>query len=97
MSKKRGLSVDDKRKVILKIYHDEKTPFNLKEIERIGSKFGVVQQTIKDINQSLCDDNLVMSDKIGSSNFFWSFPSKVLIEQYVILVLSSYYLNVGDA
>ena len=28
------------------------------------------------MNQSLVDDFLVNSDKIGSSNFFWSFPSK---------------------
>ena len=36
--KKRGLSVDDKRKVILGIYHDRKEPFNLKEIETLASK-----------------------------------------------------------
>lgn len=47
MSKKRGLSADDKRRVILKIYHDSKEPFNLKEIENLGAKAGVVQQTIK--------------------------------------------------
>ena len=28
------------------------------------------------MNQSLVDDFLVFSDKIGSANFFWSFPSK---------------------
>ncbi len=75
MSKKRGLSLEDKRKCILSIYHDEKVPFNLKEIETIGSRMGVVQQTIKDVNQSLVDDSFVNSDKIGASNFFWSFPS----------------------
>lgn len=37
---------------------------------------GVVQQSIKDVNQSLVDDNLICSDKIGSGVFFWSFPSK---------------------
>lgn len=36
----------------------------------------MVQQTIKDVNQSLIDDGLVLGDKIGSANFFWSFPSK---------------------
>ena len=77
MSKKRGLSLEDKRNVILSIYHDNKEPYNLKEIESIGSRMGVVQQTIKDVNQSLVDDSLVYSDKIGSANFFWSFPSKV--------------------
>ena len=85
MSKKRGLSVDDKRKVILKIYHEAKEPFNLKEIEKLGSKAGVVEQTIKDVNQTLLDDNLVQSDKIGSANFYWSFPSKVCVMTYVLV------------
>lgn len=31
---------------------------------------------IADINQSLIDDSLVDKDKIGGSNYFWSFPSK---------------------
>ena len=74
--KRKGLSLEDKRKVLLSIYHDQKEPFNLKEMEALGSKKGVVSQTIKDVNQSLVDDFLVFSDKIGSANFFWSFPSK---------------------
>jgi hypothetical protein len=32
--------------------------------------------SIPDINQSLIDDNLVCKEKIGGSNYFWSFPSK---------------------
>jgi len=44
---------------------------------------GVVQQTVKDMNQSLVDDFLVFSDKIGSANFFWSFPSKAYQDQNV--------------
>lgn len=44
---------------------------------------GVVQQTVKDMNQSLIDDFLVLSDKIGSANFFWSFPSKAYQDQNV--------------
>ena len=43
-----------------------------------ASKSGVVLQTVKDMNQSLVDDGMVYSDKIGSANFFWSFPSKAL-------------------
>ncbi len=74
--KRKGLSADDKRSVILSIYHEKKDPLNLKEIENFASKLGVVQQTVKEHNQSLVDDGLVLSDKIGSSNFYWSFPSK---------------------
>ena len=37
-----------------------------------------VRQTISvlDINQALVDDGLVDKDKIGGSNYFWSFPAK---------------------
>jgi hypothetical protein len=70
------MSADDKRSTILKLYHTAMEPYNLKEIEQLASRSGVVQQTVKDMNQSLVDDSLVFSDKIGSANFFWSFPSK---------------------
>ena len=33
-------------------------------------------QTIKDVLQSLVDDGLVDTDKVGTSNYFWAFPSK---------------------
>lgn len=33
-------------------------------------------QTIKDVNQSLVDDNLVEFDRIGAGAFFWALPSK---------------------
>ncbi|RHY64472.1 hypothetical protein DYB30_000514 [Aphanomyces astaci] len=78
MSKrKKGVSLDEKRERILKIYHDNLEVYNLKEVEKLGSKAGVVLQTIKDVNQALVDDNLVDTEKIGSGNYFWSFPSKV--------------------
>ncbi|CDW84744.1 UNKNOWN [Stylonychia lemnae] len=36
----------------------------------------LVLQTIKDVNQSLVDDNLVETDRIGAGAFFWALPSK---------------------
>ena len=72
---KKGLSLEEKRHKILEIYYERKEVFNLKEIEKIGAKKGVVFQTIKDVNQSLVDDNLVQFDKIGAGAFFWSLPS----------------------
>lgn len=68
--RKKGLSLEEKRTVILNLHHEQAEPLNLKEIESLASKRGVVQQTIKDVNQSLVDDNLVTLDKIGASNFF---------------------------
>lgn len=37
----------------------------------------LVQQAVKDVLQSLVDDGLVTVEKIGTSNFYWSFPSAV--------------------
>ena len=84
MGLKKGKSLEEKREALLKIYHDTKQPFNLKEIEKAGSAAGVVQQAIKEVNQSLVDDSLVQSDKIGSGVFFWSFPSKELKNRLVM-------------
>lgn len=39
---------------------------------------GIVAQTVKEVLQSLVDDNLVVCEKIGTSNYFWSFPSAAL-------------------
>ncbi|CAG8851963.1 32995_t:CDS:2, partial [Racocetra persica] len=35
-------------------------------------------QSVKDVLQELVNDNLVAQDKIGTSNYFWSFPSSAL-------------------
>ncbi|KAF9792675.1 meiotic nuclear division protein 1 [Thelephora terrestris] len=55
----------------------QKDFFQLKELEKLGPKMkGIVSQSVKEVVQSLVDDGLVQFDKIGSSNFFWSFPSQ---------------------
>ena len=74
--KRKGLSLDDKRAKLLEIYYEKKEVLNLKEIEKWGAKKGVVLQTIKDVNQSLIDDNLVCTDKIGIGSLFWALPSQ---------------------
>lgn len=37
----------------------------------------LVQQSVKDVLQTLVDDGLVTVEKIGISNFYWSFPSSI--------------------
>lgn len=41
--------------------------FQLKELEKMGPKRGVISQSVKDVIQSLVDDDLVAKDKIGIS------------------------------
>ena len=49
--------------------------FFFQELEKLGPKEkGVISQSVKDIVQSLVDDNLVDTDKIGTCVYFWAFP-----------------------
>ena len=78
MGKRKGLSFEEKRQRLLDIYYKLKEPLNLKEIEKLGPKKGIIPQAVKEVNQSLIDDNLVESDKIGIGAFFWALPSQGL-------------------
>jgi len=75
MPKKRTTAAE-KLQIMKRIIVDGKCSWNLKELEKAGGKAGVVTQAIKDVVQSLCDDNIIDQDKIGSGSFFWSFDSK---------------------
>ncbi|RZC68462.1 hypothetical protein C5167_031739 [Papaver somniferum] len=66
-SKKRGLSLEEKREKMLEIFYDSQDFYLLKELEKLGPKKGVISQSVKDVIQSLVDDDLVLKDKIGSS------------------------------
>lgn len=51
----------------------------MRELEKqLPKATGVISQSVKDVVQSLVDDRLVTCEKIGASNFFWSFPSTAL-------------------
>lgn len=77
MSRK-GVSAEEKRKRIESIFHESGEFYQLKDIEKLGPKRGVVAQSVKDVLMSLVDDGLVTMDKIGTSNYFWSYPSAAL-------------------
>ncbi|XP_077333190.1 meiotic nuclear division protein 1 homolog isoform X2 [Lithobates pipiens] len=79
MAKKRGLSVEEKREKMMEIFFEKKDVFQLKDLEKIAPKEkGITSMSVKDILQSLVDDGMVDSDRIGTSNYFWAFPSKAL-------------------
>lgn len=47
-----------------------------KEIIALAAKAGIASQSIPDVHQSLIDDALVEKEKIGGSNYCWSFKAK---------------------
>ncbi|KAJ2776726.1 Meiotic nuclear division protein 1 [Coemansia interrupta] len=76
------LTIDEKRKRMMEIFHDTMEPYLLKELEKIGPKQkGIVSQTVKDVVQSLVDDSLCHCEKIGTSNYYWAFPSEAAIKR----------------
>lgn len=51
----------------------------MKDLEKLVPKAtGIVTQSVKEVLQSLVDDRLVNAEKIGTSNYFWSFPSTAM-------------------
>ncbi|KAK7878152.1 hypothetical protein WMY93_031198 [Mugilogobius chulae] len=79
MSKKKGLSLEEKRTRMLEIFFESKDVFQLKDIEKIAPKSkGITPMAVKEVLQSLVDDNMVDCERVGTSNYYWSFPSKAL-------------------
>ncbi|KAG4306379.1 hypothetical protein PORY_000367 [Pneumocystis oryctolagi] len=55
----------------------QKEFFQLKEIEKKGyQEKKIVLQSVKEVLQSLVEDGIVKTDKIGTTHYFWSFPSE---------------------
>ena len=74
---KKGLSMEEKRKRMMEIFYESKDVFLLKDIEKIAPKNkGITSMSVKDVLMSLVHDGLVDTDKIGTSVYFWAFPSK---------------------
>ncbi|XP_074037940.1 meiotic nuclear division protein 1 homolog isoform X2 [Leptinotarsa decemlineata] len=49
----------------------------MQELEKIAPKEkGIVANSVKDVVQKLVEEDLVDTDKIGTSVYFWAFPSK---------------------
>ncbi|XP_062902323.1 meiotic nuclear division protein 1 homolog isoform X1 [Mobula hypostoma] len=79
MSKRKGLSFEEKQNRMMEIFFETKDVFQLKDLEKIAPKEkGITSVSVKEVLQSLVDDGMVDTDRIGTSNYFWAFPSKGL-------------------
>ncbi|XP_044738117.1 meiotic nuclear division protein 1 homolog [Chrysoperla carnea] len=77
MSKRKCVSAEEKRSRMLQLFYEKKEFFQLKELEKIAPKEkGIIAQSVKDVIQSLVDDGLIDTDKIGTSVYYWAYPSK---------------------
>jgi transcription initiation factor IIE alpha subunit len=57
-------------------FFEKRDFFHLSELEKqLPKEKGITLQSVKEVLQSLVDDRLVNGEKIGTSNYYWSFPS----------------------
>ena len=62
----------------------------MKELEKQCQKEkGITSMSVKDIVTSLVDNGMVDTDKIGTSVYFWAFPSKAS-QNVILLFIGSY-------
>jgi len=76
MSKKKGTSMEEKKKVLLDAMIESRDVLNAKEVEKLGEKKGLRAMVVKDVLKQLLDDNMVDNEKVGGSNYYWCFPNK---------------------
>jgi len=75
MSKRRGVSAQEKRDRLLTMLRESMRPWSTKEIEKSAKSLGFHAMAMPEVLGSLLDDNLAVKEKIGSANYVWSFPS----------------------
>nr|XP_025123990.1 meiotic nuclear division protein 1 homolog isoform X2 [Bubalus bubalis] len=64
---------------MMEIFYETKDVFQLKDMEKIAPKEkGITAMSVKEVLQSLVDDGMVDCERIGTSNYYWAFPSKAL-------------------
>eukprot|EP00768_Dysnectes_brevis_P002886 gnl/Dysnectes_brevis/2106_a2443_1758.p1 GENE.gnl/Dysnectes_brevis/2106_a2443_1758~~gnl/Dysnectes_brevis/2106_a2443_1758.p1 ORF type:complete len:210 (-),score=58.45 gnl/Dysnectes_brevis/2106_a2443_1758:68-697(-) len=74
---KRGISAEEKRTRLLNWIRKSRSVFSNKTIEKASKPTGISTMIIKSVLQELNDDNFIDKDKIGSSTYYWAFPSKL--------------------
>ena len=69
MSKK--LNNEEIQKRIIAIFRESGSFFQLKEIETAGKEKGLLQKDIKPVVLSLVDEDIIKTNKIGTSSYYW--------------------------
>jgi DNA-binding transcriptional MerR regulator len=74
----KGLSREEKRQRLLRIFHEDQEFYQCKDLEKIAKDKGLNPSQIKDLLNDLLDEELINIEKVASSLFYWSFPNKFL-------------------
>ena len=82
VKKTKGLSFDEKKLALSSAMKKEGLFYNLKELEVLGKKNGVIPQAVKEVVDCLVAERVVIQEKIGSLNMYASqiHPSSYLAD-----------------
>ncbi|KAL7712749.1 Meiotic coiled-coil protein [Entamoeba marina] len=84
MSKQKPLSKEEKKKRMKDLFNERKCAFLLKDLEKIAPKEkGIVVKTVEEVVKEMVDDSLIHTEKIGTSVYFWAFPSEDIMNKRV--------------
>lgn len=66
-----------KQALVLAWFHKTAAAYSIRDLEKaLPSVASINSMQVKDYLQSLSDDNKIRMEKIGSGNWYWSFPSE---------------------
>lgn len=75
MSKRvKGLSFEEKKTVLSAAMLRDGLFYNLKELEALGKKNGVIPQSVKEVVDCLIAERVIIQEKIGSLNMYVAVP-----------------------
>lgn len=73
MAKKLG--PQEIRAGVLSIFNENGEFFAMKEVESVGRTRGISQKSVKDMVQSLVNEKIIETAKIGTVSYYWILPS----------------------
>ncbi|KAH9812225.1 meiotic nuclear division protein 1 [Melampsora americana] len=77
MSKRTGVSAEEKLTRMIDFFHASNDFFSIKDLLKLVPRAtGIVSQSVEDTLKNLVDDGLVKLEKVGSINLYWSFTSE---------------------
>ena len=77
MKRKKGLSLEDKRQILLQLFKGSGSFYHYKDIEKHCTQNKISFMLVKELLAGITADNLLETEKIGSSAFYWYLPNRV--------------------
>ncbi|GKT23735.1 Meiotic nuclear division protein 1 like protein [Aduncisulcus paluster] len=75
MPPKKVSAIEERADKVYTFLHESAEPYTIKILEKKSKDIGVYAMQLKDMLKRLMDDDKIIGEKLGSSVWYWSFPS----------------------